>query len=115
LRLGWQHAAREHCKVLFLDVKNQLIADETLAEGTIDQAPVYPREVIRRALELGAPGLVLAHNHPSGDPKPSPADVAITREIQAAAKLMGIVVHDHVIVARSGASSLRQLGLMRPA
>jgi DNA repair protein RadC len=115
LRLGLQHAQREHFKVLFLDVKNQLIADETLAEGTIDQAPVYPREVVRRALELGAAGLVLAHNHPSGDPKPSPADIAITRDIQAAAKLMGIAVLDHVIVARHGAVSLRQLGLFKPA
>lgn len=112
LKLALQHQPREQFRVLFLDVKNQLIADEAMAEGTIDHAPVYPREVARRALEHAAASLILVHNHPSGDPKPSSADVAITREIVAAAKLLSIVVHDHVIVARSGVASLRQLGLM---
>lgn len=112
LKLDLQHATREQFRVLFLDVKNQLIADEVMSEGTIDHAAVYPREVLRQALSLGAAGLILAHNHPSGDPKPSPADVAITREIVAAATALGVKVHDHVIVARTGAVSLKQAGLM---
>jgi DNA repair protein RadC len=112
LKLDLQHATREQFRVLFLDVKNQLIADEMMAEGTIDHAAVYPREVIHKALSLGAASLILAHNHPSGDPKPSSADVAITRDIVAAAAPLGVKVHDHVIVGRTGAVSLRQAGLM---
>lgn len=112
LQRDLQHETREQFRVLFLDVKNQLIADEKLADGTIDHAAVYPREVVHRALQHGAASLILVHNHPSGDPKPSPADVSITREIAAAAKTLSIHVHDHVIIARRGAVSLRQLGLM---
>jgi DNA repair protein RadC len=112
LRLSLQHETREQVRVLYLDVKNQLIADESMADGTVDQAPVYPREVVRRALQHDAAALIMVHNHPSGDPKPSPADVAITRELAAAAKALGLKLHDHVIVARQGVASLKQMGLM---
>jgi DNA repair protein RadC len=111
-RLAMAQEAREQFRVLFLDVKNQLIADEVLNEGTVDQAPVYPREVARRALELGAVSVILVHNHPSGDPKPSAADVEITREIQVAAKAIGVSVHDHLVVGRAGAVSFKTLGLL---
>jgi DNA repair protein RadC len=111
-RASMAHAPREQFRVLFLDVKNQLIADEVLNEGTIDHAPVYPREVARRALELSAAALILVHNHPSGDPKPSAADVAITRDIVAAAATVGVKVHDHLVIGRDGEASLRSLGLI---
>jgi DNA repair protein RadC len=103
---------REEFRVLFLDKKNQLIADELMGAGTIDHAPVYPREVVRRALELNAAAAVLAHNHPSGDPTPSSADVEMTRQIVAAADVLKIKVHDHMIVAGDQVASLRALGLM---
>ncbi len=106
------HEDREQFRALFLDNQNGLIADEVLSVGTVDQTPVYPREVLRRALELGASGLILAHNHPSGDPTPSTADIYRTNEIVAAAKIFGIGVHDHVIVGRHGHASLRGLGFM---
>lgn len=106
------HATREQFRVLFLDIKNNLIADEILGEGTIDHAPVYPREVARRALELSAASAILVHNHPSGDPKPSAADVAITREVVAAAKAVGVAIHDHIVIGRDGAASLKALKLM---
>lgn len=112
LQLALQHQTREQFRVLHLDVKNQLIADVLMAEGTIDHAPVYPREIARAALEHGSASLILVHNHPSGDPKPSPQDIAITKEIVAAVKVLGIGVHDHVIVGRHGVASLRQLGLL---
>ncbi len=111
-RLTLQHETREQFRVLFLDVKNQIIADEILGEGTIDHAPVYPREVVRRALEHRAAALILVHNHPSGDPKPSSADVAVTREIVAAAETLGLKVHDHLVIGKHGHASLKQLGLM---
>ena len=111
-RVTLQHETREQFRVLFLDVKNQLIADEVLGEGTIDHAPVYPREVVRRALELRAAAMILVHNHPSGDPKPSGADVAITKEVVQAAETLGVKVHDHLVVGRHGTASLRSLGLM---
>jgi DNA repair protein RadC len=111
-RIAMQHETREQFRVLFLDVKNQVIADEVLSEGTIDHAPVYPREVIRRAVELRAAGIILVHNHPSGDPKPSGADAAITREIVAAADALGLKVHDHLVIGRHGHASLKSLGLM---
>lgn len=107
-----QHETREQFRVLFLDRKNQLIRDEVMNEGTIDHAPVYPREVVRRALELGAASMILVHNHPSGDPTPSAADLAITREIVSAGKAVGTSVHDHVVVGRHGIASFRALGLM---
>lgn len=112
VRVALQHETREQFRVLFLDRKNQLIADEPMSEGTIDHAPVYPREVVRRALELGAAALILVHNHPSGDPTPSAADLSITREIIAAAKALELSVHDHVVVGRQGTVSFKSLGLI---
>jgi len=103
---------REEFRVLFLDTKNQLIADEQLGAGTHDHCPVYPREVVRRALELSAASILVAHNHPSGDPTPSSADVEMTRQIVAAAVALGIKVHDHMIVGGDKVVSLRTLGLM---
>jgi DNA repair protein RadC len=111
-RLSLAHAPREQFRVLFLDTKNQLIADEVLNEGTIDHAPVYPREVARRALELSAAAVILVHNHPSGDPKPSAADIAVTREIVAATQTISVKVHDHLIIGRNGEASFRNLGLL---
>jgi len=106
------HEPRGQFRVLFLDRKNQLIADEAMNEGTVDHAPVYPREVVRRALELSASALILAHNHPSGDPTPSQADIAMTREVIEAAKVLRLSVHDHVIVGRDGLTSFRAQGLI---
>src|SRR3954447_13940091 len=104
----------EEFHVLFLDRKNALIKDERQQRGTIDHTPVYTREVIRRALEVGASALILVHNHPSGDPAPSAADIAVTQDIIKAAASLGIVVHDHLIIGRGGHTSLRDLGLIRP-
>lgn len=106
------HEAREQFRVLFLDKKNQLIADEVMNRGTVDHAPVYPREVVRRALELSASALILVHNHPSGDPTPSTPDVDMTREIVNAARPLRIAIHDHLVVGRDGVASLKALGLM---
>ena len=103
---------REAFHVLFLDKKNQLIADERMGAGSVDHAPVYPREVVRRALELSACALVLAHNHPSGDPTPSRADIDMTKLVVEAARALGIAVHDHMVVAGDQVASLRALGLM---
>lgn len=112
VRAAMAHEPREQFRVLFLDKKNQLIADEVMNHGTVDHAPVYPREVVRRALELSASALILAHNHPSGDPTPSGADIAMTREIVEAARALRILVHDHVVVGRDGVASFKALGLM---
>lgn len=114
--LGYVRAAMafsdvEQFRVLFLDKKNQLIADEVEQEGTIDHTPVYPREVVKRALELAASAIVLVHNHPSGDPTPSLADIEMTKKIVEAGSRLGVSVHDHVIVGRKGHLSLRQQGL----
>ena len=106
------HEAREQFRVLFLDRKNQLIADEMLNRGTVDHAPVYPREVVRRALELSASALILVHNHPSGDPTPSSADVDMTRQVVDAARSLRIAVHDHLVVGRHGVASFKSLGLL---
>jgi len=103
---------REEFRVLFLDRRNVLIADEVQSTGTIDHTPVYPREIVKRALELGATAIILVHNHPSGDPAPSRADISMTRDVVDAAKGLGIVVHDHVIVGRKGHASLKALGLL---
>ncbi len=105
-------APREEFRVLFLDRKNILIADEVQSAGTIDHTPVYPREIVKRALELSASALILVHNHPSGDPTPSRADIEMTREIAAAAKPLRIAVHDHLVVGRSGHASFKSLGLL---
>jgi DNA repair protein RadC len=105
------HETREQFRVLFLDRKNQLIADEVMGRGTVDHAPVYPREVMRRALELSASAVILVHNHPSGDPTPSSADVDMTRQVVDAGRALRIAVHDHLIAARDGVASLKALGL----
>ncbi len=102
----------ERFHLLFLDRKNKLIADEIQQRGTVDHTPVYPREVVKRALELGASAIILVHNHPSGDPTPSKADIAMTREILAAAEKLGIAIHDHVIIGRSGHNSFKSMGLL---
>jgi DNA repair protein RadC len=112
VRLALQHEAREQVRVLYLDRKNQLIADEISNHGTVDHAPVYPREVIRRALELSASAVILVHNHPSGDPTPSRADVEITQAVVAAGKPLGVAVHDHLVVGREGVVSFKAKGLM---
>lgn len=103
---------REEFRTLFLDKRNGLIVDEVLGAGTVDHTPVYPREIIRRALELGATALILVHNHPSGDPAPSQADIQMTREIINVSKPLGISVHDHIIIGRDGHASLRGLKLI---
>ena len=104
--------AREEFRVLFLDRANQLIADELMGEGTVDHAPVYPREVVRRALELNASGCCLTHNHPTGNPAPSQADIVVTRQIVEAARALNIAVHDHFLVAGDEVVSFRAQGLM---
>jgi DNA repair protein RadC len=111
-RTAMAFADKEQFRLLFLDRRNALIADEVQQSGTIDHTPVYPREVVKRALELSASALILVHNHPSGDPTPSPADIKMTREIVEVAKPLGIVVHDHIIVGREGHASLKGLKLM---
>jgi DNA repair protein RadC len=102
----------EQFRVLFLDNRNRLLGDEMLGQGTVDQAPVYPREVVRRALELHANSLILTHNHPSGDPTPSREDLAMTREVQRAAEALRISLHDHIIIAGSRWLSFRREGLL---
>ncbi|HKF55434.1 MAG TPA: DNA repair protein RadC [Blastocatellia bacterium] len=104
----------EEFHILFLDRKNALIKDERQQRGTIDHAPVYTREVIKRALELGASALILVHNHPSGDPTPSPSDVSVTTDIIKVGAPLGIAVHDHLIIGRERHASLRELGLIPP-
>ena len=106
------HETREQFRVLFLDKRNRLIRDEVQQVGTVDHTPVYPREVMRRALELAATAIILVHNHPSGDPTPSRADVDMTRTIIETAKPLGITVHDHIIVGRNGHASLKGLKLI---
>ncbi len=115
--LDYCHAAMAHQKVeqfrlLFLDNKNALIADEVQQRGTVNHTPVYPREVVKRALELGATAIIMCHNHPSGDPTPSEDDIAMTREIAEAAGRLGIALHDHVIIGRNGHRSFRSMGLL---
>ncbi|MFE1602761.1 RadC family protein [Methylobacterium sp. ID0610] len=111
-RAAMAFAPREEFRILFLDKRNRLIADEVQGRGTVDHTPVYPREVVRRALELSATALILVHNHPSGDPTPSQADIRMTRDIVGAAQPLGIVVHDHIIVGREGHASLKGLKLI---
>ena len=105
-------AEKEEFHVLYLDNKNRLITDETHQKGTIDQASVYPRDIIKRCLELNALSIVLVHNHPSGDPSPSKADIEITKEINQIAKLLGISIHDHLIIGKNGHASFKSLGLL---
>ncbi len=106
------HGAVEQFRVLYLDRKNVLIADDQQARGTVDHVPVYPREIVRRALELNASAMILVHNHPSGDPTPSQADIDMTRQIVAATGTMGITVHDHIIIGKSRELSFRSAGLL---
>jgi DNA repair protein RadC len=111
-RTAMAYAEREELRVLYLDKKNQLIAEERQQVGTVDHTPVYPREVVKRALEVSATALILVHNHPSGDPSPSRADVEMTKQIVEAARPLGIAVHDHIIVGRQGHASFKALGLI---
>jgi DNA repair protein RadC len=111
-RAAMAFAEREQFRILFLDKKNALIADEVQQVGTVDHTPVYPREIVRRALELSSTAVILVHNHPSCDPTPSQADIRMTREIVDTAKAMGIVVHDHIIIGREGHASFKGLKLI---
>lgn len=120
---GWQalldylhadmaHLGRERFRVLFLDSRNVLIADEAMSDGTVNQTSVYVREVIHRALDLGATALILVHNHPSGDPKPSRDDIQLTNHIRDAARVLGVQLHDHIVIGREGHASFKALGLL---
>ena len=111
-RSSMAFADKEQFRLLFLDKRNQLISDEVQQVGTIDHTPIYPREVIKRALELSATALILVHNHPSGDPTPSQADIAMTKAIVDIAAPLGIAVHDHIIVGKSGHASLKGMRLI---
>jgi DNA repair protein RadC len=111
-RTAQAFAEKEKFRVLFLDKRNRLIADEVQQTGTVDHTPVYPREVVKRALELSATAIILLHNHPSGDPTPSRADVQMTQQIIDVARPLGIAVHDHIIVGREGHTSLKGLKLI---
>ncbi|MBX7493353.1 DNA repair protein RadC [Qipengyuania sp. 1NDW9] len=112
LAIDMGHLKHERVRVLYLDTRNRLIDDHLAAEGSIDEAAIHPREVIRRAFDKGASALILVHNHPSGDPEPSRADIQITNRIAEAGRLLGITVHDHVIVGRGTHVSLRAKGLI---
>jgi DNA repair protein RadC len=112
LRADMAHLTIERVRVLYLNSKNMLIRDEIAGEGSIDQAPIYVREIIRRSIDLGAAAIILVHNHPSGDNSPSRQDINMTREIADAGKKLGIAVHDHVIVGKDGISSMRSAGLI---
>jgi DNA repair protein RadC len=112
LHASMAHEKKEHFRLLFLNKKNELIADEIQQSGTVDHTPAYPREIMKRALELNATALILVHNHPSGDSTPSQADIDMTKQILAAAAPFNIMVHDHLIVSRSGTTSFKSLGLM---
>ncbi|NNG05297.1 MAG: DNA repair protein RadC [Inquilinus sp.] len=112
LKVAMAFETAEQVRLLFLDRKNKLIADEVQQRGTVDHAPVYTREVVKRALELGASALIMVHNHPSGDPTPSQMDIDMTREVQRALATVNIALHDHVIVGRRGHESLRSRGLL---
>ena len=111
-RTSMAFADKEQFRILFLDKRNQLISDEVQQVGTVDHTPVYPREVIKRALELSATAIILVHNHPSGDPTPSSADIHMTKAIIDIAKPLGISVHDHIIVGRNGHASMKGLKLI---
>ncbi|MHC0052087.1 RadC family protein [Actibacterium sp. D379-3] len=106
------HRETEQFRVLYLDRKNVLVADEAQAQGTVDHVPVYPREVVKRALELNASALILVHNHPSGDPTPSEADITVTAQIADAAEVLGLALHDHIIVGKSRELSFRSAGYL---
>lgn len=106
------HETKEHFRILFMNKKNEMIADEIQQSGTVDHTQAYPREIMKRALELGATALILVHNHPSGDPRPSQADVDMTQHIINAAHPFNIVIHDHIVVSRNGYTSFKNQGLI---
>ena len=112
LRVAMGYNRTEEFRLLFLDSKNRLIADEVQGTGTVNRTAVYPREVVKRALEHGATAIIMVHNHPSGDPTPSRADVEMTEEVRDAGALMGIVLHDHVVISKSGHESFKSMGLL---
>jgi len=112
LRAGMAFEKTEQFRILYLNRKNALIADEVQQKGTVDHTPVYPREVVKRALELGATALIMVHNHPSGDPTPSEDDIEMTREVREAGEKLGITLHDHVIISKNGHNSFKSLGLL---
>jgi len=112
LKTSMAHAKTERFQVLYLNTKNELIADEVLQQGTVNHTPVYSREVIKRALELEATALIMVHNHPSGDPTPSKADIAMTRELAEAGDRLEVTVHDHIIISKHGHTSFRDMGLL---
>ena len=111
-RSSMAYSKTERFRILFLDRKNFLIADEEQQKGTVDHTPVYPREVVKRALELEASAIIMVHNHPSGDPTPSKADIEMTREVAAAGEKLGISLHDHVVIGKVGEASFKALGLL---
>lgn len=112
LTIDMAHLTIERVRVLYLNAQNRLVQDDHVGDGSIDEAAIHPREVIRRGLDLGATALILVHNHPSGSPEPSRADIQITRQIAEAGRLLGITVHDHVIIGAEGHVSLRAKGLI---
>ena len=112
LRVAMGHGRTEEFRLLFLDSKNRLIADEVQGTGTVNRTAVYPREVVKRALEHGETAIIMVHNHPSGDPTPSRADVEMTEEVRDAGALLGIVLHDHVVISKSGHESFKSMGLL---
>ncbi len=112
LTIDMAHLNHERVRVLYLDIRNRLILDHLVGDGSIDEAAIHPREVVRKALDLGASALIMVHNHPSGSPEPSRADIAITNRIAEAGRLLGIIVHDHVIIGRTGHVSLKAQGLI---
>jgi DNA repair protein RadC len=112
LAIDMAHLTHERVRVLYLNTKNRLLLDHLVHDGTIDEASIHPREVIKRGLDLGASALILVHNHPSGNPEPSRADIQVTNRIAEAGRLLGIVVHDHVIVGKEGQVSLKAKGLI---
>jgi DNA repair protein RadC len=112
LHADMAHVGVERVRVLHLNTRNMLIRDEVISQGSVDEAALYVREVIRRAIDLGSAGIILVHNHPSGDPAPSRADIDITRKVAEAGKRLNIALHDHIIIGSSGHSSLRAMGLL---
>ncbi len=112
LHASMAHRVTEEFRVIFLNNRNVVVRDEAMGSGTVNAAPVYPREIVKRALELGASGLVLVHNHPSGDPSPSRDDIAMTKAVVEAGRHLGLSVHDHVVIGRTGHASFRALGLL---
>jgi DNA repair protein RadC len=114
LRADMANLITERFRVLFLTSQNELIADDLVWEGTVGEAPAYPREIVKRALEVGATGIILVHNHPSGSHQPSEGDIDATRRIARAASIMGICMHDHIVISRAGSASFRMLGHLDP-